>query len=67
MDDLCERLRSDRRTQPSYIDRAAAIEQELNLPEWCQQLTDLGQRDTFPFEERIFPATGRAGPGARDH
>ena len=54
VDDLCERLRSDRRTQPTYIERAAAIEQELNLPEWCQQLTDLGQRDTFPFEERIF-------------
>jgi hypothetical protein len=54
VDDLCERLRSDRRTQPTYIERAAAIEQELNLPVVCQQLTDLGQRDTFPFEERTF-------------
>jgi PglZ domain-containing protein len=54
VDALCERLRSDRRTQPTYIERAAAIEQELNLPECCQQLTDLGQRDTFPVEERLF-------------
>jgi hypothetical protein len=54
VDDLCERLRSDRRTQPTYIERAAAIERDLNLSVVCQQLTDLGQRDTFPFEERTF-------------
>jgi len=29
--DLCERLRNDRRTQPTYIDRAEAIEQELTF------------------------------------
>ena len=32
IEDLCERLRNDRRTQPTYLDRAAAIERELNLP-----------------------------------
>lgn len=52
VEDLCERLRNDRRTQPTYIERAAAIERALNLPALCGHLTGLGQRDTFPFEER---------------
>jgi hypothetical protein len=42
----------DRRIQPTYIERAKAIERELNLPASCEHLTDFGQRDTFPFEER---------------
>ena len=42
----------DRRIQPTYIERAKAIELELNLPASCEHLTDFGQRDTFPFEER---------------
>jgi hypothetical protein len=54
IEDLCERLRNDRRTQPTYIERAETIEQELNLREVCSALTDLGTRDTFPFEERTF-------------
>ena len=52
--DLCERLRNDQRTRVTYIDRAEAIEQELNLRALCAGLTDLGLRDTFPFEERTF-------------
>ena len=52
IEDLCERLRNDRRTQPTYLDRAAAIERELDLPNTCKHLPDLGTRDTFPFEER---------------
>jgi hypothetical protein len=51
VEDLCERLRNDRRSQPTYIERAEAIERELNLPALCEHLTDFGQRDTFPFEE----------------
>ncbi|XOV89808.1 MAG: PglZ domain-containing protein [Pseudomonadota bacterium] len=54
VDDMCERLRNDRRTQNVYIERAEAIEAELDLPSICTQLTDLGERDTFPFEERTF-------------
>ena len=54
IEDLCERLRNDRRTQASYIERAENIEQELNLPAACQAIEDLGIRDTFPFEERSF-------------
>lgn len=54
VEDMCERLRSDRRTQNTYIERAEAIEAELDLPGVCRHLTDLGERDTFPFEERTF-------------
>ena len=53
---LCENLRSDRRFQPQYIDRAEAIEAELALPEQCQGIKNLGVKDTFPFEERTFLA-----------
>lgn len=52
--ELCERLRNDQRTQSDYIDRAETIEQELNLPSLCKQIADLGDCDTFPFEERTF-------------
>jgi hypothetical protein len=52
--DLCERLRNDQRTRVTYIDRAESIEQELNLRALCADVTDLGTRDTFPFEERTF-------------
>lgn len=54
VEDMCERLRNDRRTQNTYIERAEAIEVELDLPGICGQMTDLGERDTFPFEERTF-------------
>ena len=51
---LCEDLRNDRRTRGAYIDKAEEIEQELSLPSCCQELKNLGKRDTFPFEERTF-------------
>lgn len=51
---LCESLRNDRRSQDLYIEKAEEIEAELNLPDQCRELTDLGVRDTFPFEERTF-------------
>lgn len=54
IEDICERLRSDRRTQNIYIERAEAIEAELDLPGICGHMADLGERDTFPFEERTF-------------
>lgn len=53
VEDLCERLRNDRRTQGDYIKHAEEIELELNLPAICQGITDFGKRDTFPFEERV--------------
>ena len=54
IEDICERLRNDRRTQTNYIERAETIELELNLSLACQSIEDLGIRDTFPFEERSF-------------
>jgi hypothetical protein len=54
VEDLCERLRSDGQVQNTYIQRAEAIEQELGLREVCESIHDLGERDTFPFEERAF-------------
>lgn len=52
--DLCDRLRNDQRTRVTYIDRAETIEEDLDLPRLCAGITDLGKRDTFPFEERTF-------------
>ena len=54
IEDVCDRLRSDPKTRPTYIERAEAIEEELHLAEQCAALDDLGERDTFPFEERTF-------------
>jgi len=54
VEDLCETLRSDMRTQGTYIERAEAIERELELPAHCKDIKNLGERDTFPFEERSF-------------
>jgi hypothetical protein len=54
IEDLCDRLRNDRRTQSAYIDQAEEIEKELNLIALCGNWADLGKRDTFPFEERTF-------------
>ncbi|MEL4247440.1 PglZ domain-containing protein [Shewanella xiamenensis] len=52
--DICERLRSDLRTQATYIERAESVEAELDLKALCGGIVDLGDRDTFPFEERTF-------------
>ncbi len=54
IEDLCERLRNDRRTRGAYIERAENVENELALPAVCGHILDLGERDTFPFEERTF-------------
>lgn len=52
--EVCNRLRNDQRFQSQYIDRAEAIEAEMNLLATCREIEDLGNRDTFPFEERTF-------------
>lgn len=54
IEDLCERLRSDSRTRNIYIHRAEVIESELNLVVACEEMKDLGNKDTFSFEERTF-------------
>lgn len=61
IEDLCDRLRSDRRTQSTYIDRAEEVQAELNLVSVFNGWLDLGDRDTFPFEERTFLAQAIEG------
>lgn len=51
---ICDRLRSDLRTRSQYIDRAEKIEADLGLPAACSAIDNLGDRDTFSFEERTF-------------
>ena len=54
VEDVCNRLRSDPKSRAVYIERAEAIEAELNLADLCSAIEDLGERDTFPFEEQTF-------------
>lgn len=54
VEDVCDQLRNDPKSRAAYIERAEAIETELNLAELCRAIEDLGDRDTFPFEERTF-------------
>lgn len=61
VEDVCERLRSDPKSRAVYIERAEAIEAELNLADLCGAIEDLGERDTFPFEERTFLRTAIKG------
>lgn len=53
IEDICEQIRNDQRTQALYIDNAESIESDLNLPEHCKSIKAFGTRYTFPFEERF--------------
>lgn len=66
VEDVCDRLRSDPKSRAAYIERAEAIEAELNLTDLCGAIEDLGERDTFPFEERTFLRTAIKGIVAGD-
>src|SRR5207248_39327 len=61
IEDACYRLRSDPKSREVYMERAEAIEAELNRPDSCRAIEDLGERDTFPFEERTFRRTAIKG------
>jgi hypothetical protein len=54
VDNVCDNLRNDLRTRSIYIESAEKIEKDLNLPDCCREIEDLGEKDTFPFEERTF-------------
>lgn len=51
---VCETLRSNNKSRARYIEKGEEIEDELRLPDVCSGIADLGERDTFPFEERTF-------------
>jgi ATP-dependent Lon protease len=54
VEDLCESIRHDLKKQAAYLEKAVAVESELNLPAICARIEDLGEKDTFAFEERSF-------------
>ena len=54
IENLCDSLRQDLRKQEAYIQYAEKIQRDLSLEKICGAITDLGVRDTFPFEERTF-------------
>lgn len=64
IEDVCDRLRSDPKLRAIYVEWAEAVESSdrgLNLAELCKAIDDLGERDTFPFEERTFLRTAIKG------
>lgn len=66
VEDVCDRLRAEPKWRATYIDRAEAIEDELDLPDLCRSIEDLGFRDTFPFEERTFLRSAIKGISSGD-
>jgi hypothetical protein len=66
VEDVCDRLRTDPKSRAAYIERAEAIEAELNLTLLCSAIEDLGERDTFPFEERTYLRTAIKGIASGD-
>jgi PglZ domain len=61
VEDVCDRLRSDPKARVIYIEQAGEVETELNLAELCAGMEDLGERETFPFEERTSLRTASKG------
>jgi hypothetical protein len=61
VEDVCDRLRNDPKVRAVYIERAENIEDDLKLIGVCGAIEDLGERDTFPFEERTFLRTAIKG------
>ena len=54
IEDVCDRQRAEPKWRAGYIERAEEIEAELQLASLCAAIENLGERDTFPFEERTF-------------
>ena len=54
IEELGDNLRKHTDFQNLYIERAAAIEIDLKLGSLCLNITKLGKRDTFPFEEKCY-------------
>ncbi|ELE1907203.1 PglZ domain-containing protein [Vibrio vulnificus] len=54
IEELGNSLRKHTDYQSLYIERATAIEEELKLATLCANVKKLGNRDTFPFEEKCY-------------
>jgi hypothetical protein len=61
VEDLCDRLRNDRRTRDLYIDRAEGIEKELRLDEICSVHTRPGDSRHLSLRRTEFPAERHCG------
>lgn len=61
LEDLCESLRNNLKKQAVYLEKAVEVERELNLPTICEEIEDLGEKDTFAFEERSFLNRAKTG------
>jgi len=48
----CDRMRNDTSLREAYVELAHKIENSLRLPSLIPKNLDLGERDTFPFEEK---------------
>lgn len=66
VEDVCEQLRNAPQTRSIYIERAEKVEVELQLPEACAGIDDLGELDTFSFEERTFLLLAIKGVSSND-
>jgi hypothetical protein len=51
---ICDRLRGADAHQLVYMDAAETVASDLQLLKHMQGVTELGDRDTFAFEERIY-------------
>lgn len=51
---LCQEMRDHSPSQATYIAEAERIASSLDLEKNCRAIDDLGERDTFAFEERSF-------------
>ena len=51
---ICDNLRNDSNNQEIYIEKANGIENSLKLKLHCSYLDDLGEKDTFAFEDKTF-------------
>jgi len=48
---LCDRMRDDATLRPGYVQRALAVERELDIPAELRDCEALGGRDTFACQE----------------
>lgn len=51
---VCDNLRTSEKHQQVYMDMAGKVANDLRLPEHMRGLNELGERDTFDFQERTY-------------
>jgi len=64
---ICDSIRDSDAKRAFYLDHASEIEKDLNLSAICADIKNLGERDTFPFEERQFFSLAVEAVRVRDY